>query len=352
MQKLSTKKDKVYLNPPSPSLRSPVQWVDCGPSLSFHGQNFGWFTLANNHSPVFCRPNPAMIAKRSFQKDLKCFCRGVRKILSNWRAIVILAVAKLKPLADCSPRKVKIDGVSNHKVGIQNKSGFAILSLCILLPLILVLIAILILLSFWLKNFWATQKICEESVLKAQKEMSLLVPKVLDFNSEILQLRAQRTRLQISLAVAIATPAAPAIAAQLKLVQARLAMILAEQTLIFQKASFHRWSALSKFQSQSREFKPLGTRRTFEHPLSLALNPDQLVDLPPTYKAPENFLDKQRLEIQWTQNLFQNSEQTFIDLLSLKTPAMKRSCAASLQQKRRSWVARLIKGKDWSNYSY
>ena len=339
--------DKPCWKHASRSSCSPVLWVDCGAFLLWPGPSCGLFTQPNNPSLACCKHELSFIVKKSSTNDWVRFCRGVKITLYKCLAIVGLALVKCIQKARYFHHKPKSAEDSSHE------EGFTLVALCLLLPFLMVLIAIFIVTSFWLKNFWGAQKTCEDLVLKAQEEMAILIPELLDFNPEILQLRAKRTSLHTQLAAAVVQGNAVAIAAlttQLKAVQARLVIILVQQNLILQKARHSRWTALARFKSKSNSYGVERGQAEPSHFLPLGLEPDQ--EQPAVYKIPSTFLETQSLEIQWTQNLWNNSDGNLLKILSLKTSWMKRSCTASLERKTRKWQERLIKGRAWSNYSY
>ncbi len=227
----------------------------------------------------------------------------------------------------------------------MNNKGFSVVALCILLPLILLLTAIFIWISFWLKNFWGAQKICEEAVLKAQTQMRPLISQILDLNPEILKLRKVRTALRIKMAAAVAHGNAPLVATlkvQLKLIEIRLMALFAQQNLIFEQARLIRLRTLSGFQGQTKGLGHQQSQRTFTYSRSLGLVPDQLAEFPPAYQVPSDFTEKQSLELQWTQKLYQDDLRSF----------MKRGCKASIETAvgNRKWRPRLLKARGSSSY--
>ena len=321
------KKGKVLSNPSSPSSRFAVLWVDCGAFLLWPGPNCGLSTPPNKPSPACCKPDHVLSVKKPSKNAWPCFYPGksIRKF--KWRATAGRAAPK---------RKTKSAEESSPE------DGFSMVALCLLLPLIAVLISIFIAVSFWLKNFWAVQKICEETVLQAQRQMSVLVPSILKLNPEIAVLKSRRTVLRVQLVAAVAhgnLPLAAKLTAQLKIIEARLLVLLGEQNFILQQAQASRWRALAEFRHKTRAYGQEQSHSPIGYPLSLGLTPDQPADPPPIYRVPDDFLEKQRLEIQWKQKLFD------------KGSPMRRSCAASIE-KSRDWRARLIKGKAWLNWSY
>lgn len=335
------KKDKVWSKPQLPCLPYAVCWVDCGCFLFCLGANYGWSTVANRSSPVFYKPDQIIIVKRSWKKDWLGFYLGFKKLLSKLIATAGPVLAKCKLQALGCRRKKKAEG----------EQGFMLVALCVVLPLLLVLISIFILISFWLKNFWAAQKNCEELTLSAQAEMAKLIPDLLRLNPEILKLKTQRTALRIKLAAAAAHGNVPAIASltgQLKIIEARLLALWAQQNLILEKARLTRLRTLAQFKNQTKSYGVLQSQTLYHYPLPLGVAADQAFDPPPLYKVPDNFLEKQRLEIRWTQNLFQNGLQALLKILGVKKPLMRRACAASIEKNR----PRLIKGKALSNLSY
>ena len=332
------KKGRVWSKLPSPSSRFVVWWVDCGAFLFSHGQNYGGSMPPNKPSPVCCKPDHVLSAKKSWKKDWLCFYRGIQIIKCSCRAIVALVRPRSK---------------TKGAVESSQDKGFSVVALCLILPLFMVLIAIFILLSFWLKNFWSAQKICEESVLKAQSSMSELVPEILKLNPEILKLRKLKTALRLKLAAAIAhgnAPVAATLKIQLKAVETRLLILFAEQNFILQKAQHIRWQTLSHFRNKTLSLNTTRTLSPFFYPLALGLTPDQALERPPIYQVTASFTEQQRLELQWKQNLFHHGPLALMNILSLNTTWMKRACSASLESKNRKWYARLLKAKEFSSY--
>lgn len=343
------KKVKAWSNLPLPFCAPAVWWVDCGAFLLWPGPSYGSCIQPNNPSLAFYKPDLNMNVKKFWKKDCLSFYLGVCKLKSCLLAIVGRAVAKFSPTANFFLRKKKADEESCHE------KGFALMGLCILLPLILVLISVLMLSSFWLKNFWATQKICEEQSLQAQQQMAPLLSSLLKLNPEIIILRKEKIRTQAQLALAIGSGNAPAIAAlriKLQAIQLRLLAIFAQQNFLFQKAEMSRWKMVARFHNLTKMYTPSQVRRIFQFPLSLAVKPDSLSEKPPLYSLVEDFEKNQRLEVQWKQNLFQSSPVALQRILSLKILSMARSCSATLEKRNHGWHTRLIKVRDSLSFSY
>ncbi len=320
------KKVKAYSKPPFRSSRFAVWWVDCGAFLFSPGANCGEFTPPNRPSPVCCKPNPDMIAKESSKKGWPCFYHGVKTIKSFCRAIAGRVWQKCK---------------TKNAAEKSHEQGFSMLALCLILPLLVILVSIFIWLSFWLKNFWGAQKICEELTLEAQHQMRPLVSQILDLNPEIIKLRKLRTALRIKLAAAVAhgnAPLAATLKAQLKLIDARLMALYIQQNLIFEQARNIRLKTMSRFRAETTSLGHQSSQLIFYYAKSLGLTPDQMTETPPIYQIPTDFTEKQSLELQWTQKLYQE-----------KTSLMKRACRSSLDNKRK-WRPRLLKARASSSY--
>lgn len=216
-------------------------------------------------------------------------------------------------------------------------------ALCIVLPLIAILVGIFIWLSFWLKNFWGAQKICEDITLNSQSQMRPLISKVLDLNPEILKLRKLRLALRIKLTAAVAhgnAPLAASIKAQLQLINTRLKSILIQQNLIFENARMIRLKTLTQFKNKTSDLGHQTSQIIFNSTRSLGLIPDQHLEQPPLYQVPNDFTEKQSLEIQWTQKLYQEKSQS----------VMRRACRASLEKRGQKWRPRLLKARASSSY--
>lgn len=332
------KKAKVCLKPPSASLRFAVCWVDCGAFLYSHGPNCGESTRQSKPLLACSKPDPDLNAKSLSKKDWAFCYPGKKPIKSFCRAIA----GRVRP--KCITKNVD---------GSYHEQGFALFALCLIMPLLLLLVALLISVSFWLKNFWGAQKFCEEAVLTAQKEMSPLVSNILRLNPKILQLRKLKLATKLKLAAAVSHGNAPLIAAlklQLKAIEAQLLAIGVQQNLNFEKAYRLRFKALTDFKSSSQALGQIQNRNRSYHPSSLGLTREQTIEHPPLYEAKADFTLKQTLEIQWTQNLFQNNPTELLGFLLLKPKPMQRACSASLENKNQKWRSRLLKARASSSY--
>ena len=224
----------------------------------------------------------------------------------------------------------------------KNQKGFMTLFLLPLITLMATGIMGLAALSVGIKNITQTQSICIKNNIKGQKELGILMGKILHLNKKALKLHQTRQTLKAKLALAIGTGQTHLISPlkkTLSLVQN------GQKALMWKQKSILNQSQLVKektFQKLKRTFQKLPVSKVQEKSFfkkALALEKQKIGDKAYNYKPVSNFTEQQKVRFSWKMNPFYPLDKNWLHFKHKK--AFQYQCTSSLIKKGNLWISHL-----------
>ena len=231
---------------------------------------------------------------------------------------------------------------SSNKNKLKNQKGSISLLLLPLISLMMTGIIGLVSLSVGIKNITQAQSTCINRNLKGQKELGVLLEKILKLNEKVLQLHKTRQALQASLAGAIASGQLQLIASlkkTLSLVKKAQDLLRLKQKHILAQSQFVK---AENFKELKKDFKDLPVsqlkEKVFYKP-ALALETRKEGDKTYTYKPVPNFTEQQKRQFSWKMNPFYPLDTSWLNFKRKKL--FQYQCTASLTKKGEIWISHL-----------
>lgn len=235
-----------------------------------------------------------------------------------------------------------------RSLATTNQRGLSSLTLIVVLPLLLSLLAGS---AFFARNLYQWNMMhhqCQSTVLQHQNELRGLLTKLLALNPKAKNLRLQKSMAQVALAAAIATGTPAAIAAA----QKRLAQILSKQRLLdsHQKILIGLAQAsVQKFKWRARKNLNYNNLKQHQPPgrftYPLAVEPFPVKATAPVYKPVANFSNKQNIGLSFTWEL---KDWSFIAGILELPSILKIECGSTLKQENNKWFTHLSVAKPLS----
>lgn len=229
----------------------------------------------------------------------------------------------------------------------NRQSGFALVALLFLVPVLLILVSGLALTALSLRNYTIAKSSCRRAVWLAQVDMGKALQELLRLNPEARRLRMQRKLVEAQLAAA-------KISLQFELVaalQAHKALIIAHQSkiraqqqrLIFQ-AGLRRRNSPVTFKESTLSINIKKVRmQSLTSNLAVQFVPPQ--DLSPDVVVPPGFERRQALTLLWQAELLSEAPMEIMSALNIKSLNFNGQCAATLEKEGSKWLPQLVAGK-------
>ena len=223
-----------------------------------------------------------------------------------------------------------------------NQKGFISLFLLPLITLMMTGIIGLASLSVGIKQITQAQSVCIKNNMKGQKELGLLLKKILNLNKKVLKLHKTRQALQKQLALAVGTgqiQLIPFLKKALSFVRKGQALLILKQKYILEQSRFVK---IKTFKKIKKEFKSLPTSKLQEKSFfkkALALEKKKAGDSAYTYKPVPNFTEQQKSQFTWKMNPFYPLDTNWLNFKKKKL--FQYQCTASLTKKGKVWISHL-----------
>lgn len=221
------------------------------------------------------------------------------------------------------------------------KSGFATVLLLSFSVLILTGILGLSSLSLGIKDITRSQSHCIRENLQGQRELGLLLEKILRLNDTVLFFHRTRQSLSTSLTVATAVGSVhliPLLKKKLDLIRQMQKLLILRQRHLLTKGFFLKRKSFKKFKRKLKKFNMFHIREESFYKKALALERRKKGDKAYIYKPVPDFVNRQKSRFSWKMPLFlpwDQSERHFLGFL--KKPFIAWSCTASLKKEGGQW---------------
>ena len=223
--------------------------------------------------------------------------------------------------------------------------GFVVL---LLLPFTALMITVILgvsSLSLGIKNITRSQSHCIQKNLNRQKELGLVLEKILKLNNKVLLLHKTKKTIELSIAAAVFSGALhtlPSLNKKRELIKkAQKALILRQNQLLIKSLLIKR-KAFHSFKNQLKKFNIFHVSETGLYKKALALQKKKVGDTAYTYKPVPDFINHQKSEFYWKFQPFWPLDEALRWIFPEKSNSLsKYSCTASLKQKGKQWTSTL-----------
>lgn len=241
---------------------------------------------------------------------------------------------------------------------MKRNTGFAMISLLAMMPLLMAALIAYLLLNTSLQSWMETSHLCRTELLKTQDQVSQDLQKLLDLNSSVKLLRAKILATKAAIATALAsgqTYALPPLRqALLVLQQEERALGLLQKSLLAaanlkmlhgpHQASQKIRQQYSLLQKRLSEFILFRLVHIHSLPRTLAVEPDRPAAVAAIYYLKSNFKQQQALHLIWRTELTALDAQWTKKWFRLRSERND-SCSASLELQNGKLQSLLSEGK-------
>lgn len=224
---------------------------------------------------------------------------------------------------------------------MKNESGFSLVYLMILLPLLMGAMITFSGVEVLIQKKTRSLHICRVDLLKMQKDVALTIKKILELNPEVIQLRGEKIKAQVSLATAMASGDYPAMQAAhqwMRIIESRQAALFQKQNILIrfgnsqyqkgtQEAEAHIRNTVQMVETNSRHLWAHNTVTTNTKIPQTPLNPDISDAEPRIYSLKTPLIQHSAAHVFW--NTGMDSQQRIKEWTKFKTKN-KDTCGASL----------------------
>lgn len=200
-------------------------------------------------------------------------------------------------------------------------------------------------LSMGVKNITKAQSYCIKSNLKGQKELGILLTKILKLNSKVQRLH--KTRKAISASIVTATGlgqlhVASALKKKLEFVKQVQKILALRQKHLLAKSFYIKRKMPQDFKNHLKNMKTFRVRDKTFYKKALALKKQKIGDQAYVYKPVQDFTKHQKTSLEWKIQAFSPLNDKLKWLLPAKARTFSsHTCTASLQQKGETWISLL-----------
>lgn len=226
----------------------------------------------------------------------------------------------------------------------KKQRGFATVLLLLFCALIITGIAGISLLSVGIKNITRAQSICIRVNMEGQKQLGLLLEKIMALNSSVRFAHKTAQGLKLSIATATASglfPLIPPLKTKLDLVKQGQNMLKARQDMLLLQSRFVWGKGLTKLKWQ---FKKINVFRVFmEKPFkkALAVEKQKLGEKAYIYKPQPDFINRQKNRFFWRFRPFAPFDKRLLKIFNITEQWIEGQCVASLKKEEGQWVSTL-----------
>ena len=219
--------------------------------------------------------------------------------------------------------------------------GF-IVGLMALLPLFIMCLMVLTAEVFMIRNYNAAQRICIQSVLRAQTILKAKLTSLLSLNAKADRLRkAQKTTQAMYDVLREVEPVSAAVLlTKLIKIKAQRILLAARQKSILISSRIALEKTFAGFKKKLKRFHARWTAKQSPPLWPLAVKAQPAGDLAPSYKPKPHFSKRQRVRFSWSFKLYYNLPN-WIRKEFFNSQLSHYDCAGTLYRKGSKWAARL-----------
>ena len=225
---------------------------------------------------------------------------------------------------------------SRSKKFITNQKGFALILLMPFFSLIITSLLGLSAISLGIRNITFTQSTCLLENLSAQKQLKIILKKLLSLNQKVTSLHKKRQFLETSLKTSIALgliKAIPILKKQIILVKFQQKILSFRQNRLLSKSQSVKKQTLKNLTQLLNKNYIQSFTETSSFKKALALSKKNLSKEAVIYKPLSNFSHKQKTIFSWKM-------KPFFPLF--KSKFSKYQCVATLERSKMQWQERLF----------
>ncbi len=233
--------------------------------------------------------------------------------------------------------------LSNRETPHKAQAGFISVLLLAWTTLMMTGIIGFSLLSIGIKNITTVQSHCIQINLKGQKELGLVLNKIINLNDKVLFLHKTRKALSTSLMMAKASgmvPLIPLLKKKLEVVKQMQKAVIMRQKYLLAKSSLIKRRTFKQMRKILEKLNVSHIHEESFYKKALAIKRQKKGDKAYTYKPIPDFINHQKSRFSWTIQLFspldKNGKMPF---QSKHKPSSRYSCTASLKQKGGTWTS-------------
>lgn len=198
-------------------------------------------------------------------------------------------------------------------------------------------------LGLGIKKITRAQSHCIQINLSGQKELGLLLKKILNLNSQVEFFHKTRKTIETSMAIAAATGLVqliPALKKKLNIIkQTQQALILRQNHLLAQ-GFFVKRKTFRNFKNQLKKLKIFYVQEKNFYKKALAVQKQKLGDKAYIYKPVPDLIKHQKSRFLWTMRPFSPNHIQWLLPVGSKIPS-NYTCTASLSRKGDQWIRTL-----------
>ena len=226
----------------------------------------------------------------------------------------------------------------------SNKQGFVMVLFLPFLALMITGIIGLTTLSIGIKNITKTQSHCIIINFQAQKELGILLQKLLALNNKVRRLNEARKVIETSIAGAatsvILIPQIPKLKKARDFIKQAQKLVIARQKLLLAQSSLIKKKALIQLKKSLNKLKASHIREAQAHKKALAVDKEKIGDQAYIYKPVPDFINQQKIQWIWNLQSFFPLNQNLKWMSHAKTVSTYH-CSATLKQKETQWISKL-----------
>lgn len=198
-------------------------------------------------------------------------------------------------------------------------------------------------LSVGIKNITRSQSYCIRANLNGQKELGVLLTKLLSLNDKVLFFHTTRKTLEASLVTATALGMAgliPSFKKKLEIVKQTQRTLMIKQNHLLAKSVLVKRTVFDKFKRQLKNLNIFDVQEETFYKKALAVRRKKKGDRAYIYKPVPDFVNHQKSRFFWKMNPFFPLDENWQILLQTKQKNFSNySCTASLKKKGEKWTS-------------
>ena len=200
-------------------------------------------------------------------------------------------------------------------------------------------------LSVGIKNITKTQSYCIKTTLKGQKELGVLLTKILNLNTKVLFFHNTRLNLEKSMLAATALGLVgliPLLKKSLDLTKKAQTSLIIKQKYLLTQSDFIKKKLLKSFKNQLKKLSVSNVKEKTFYKKALAVKEEKIGDKAYTYRPVADFINHQKIQFSWQMNPFFPLDQHWKLFFQTKQKINSSyKCTASLKQKGEIWISTL-----------